>query len=154
MKFLPLVLLSALSASSTAASALGSGSPAKSFIRRTQEDCAGDGGRAQECGAANEARPEKCCEGFVCVEGASVRCIAEGGADAEVDADVEPTPADDVEEEPPAEEEVPEDDPVEEEPDDPAPVEDDPNCAKVRLQKHGRDVYVYVSQQSWKEYFV
>ena len=37
--------------------------------------CAGVDDRAQDCGAANTARPQSCCAGLVCGEGASVRCV-------------------------------------------------------------------------------
>ena len=37
--------------------------------------CAGDGGRAMECGAA-AGRPPVCCPGYECVEGAGVKCVA------------------------------------------------------------------------------
>jgi len=40
-----------------------------------RETCAGDGGRAMECGAS-EGRPPVCCPGHVCVEGAGVKCVA------------------------------------------------------------------------------
>ena len=37
--------------------------------------CATEGERSQECGAANNSRPPKCCEGFVCEPGnAKVIC--------------------------------------------------------------------------------
>lgn len=37
--------------------------------------CAGVDDRAQDCGATNTARPQSCCAGLVCGEGASVRCV-------------------------------------------------------------------------------
>ena len=51
--------------------------------------CAGVDDRAQDCGAANTARPQSCCAGLVCGEGASVRCV-EPTAGAPTAAD-EPT---------------------------------------------------------------
>ena len=39
------------------------------------QTCAGNGGRAMECGAA-AGRPPVCCPGHVCVEGAGVKCVA------------------------------------------------------------------------------
>ena len=41
--------------------------------------CAGDGERAQECGAANPTRPLSCCDGYQCADrnaGGSMRCVA------------------------------------------------------------------------------
>lgn len=137
MKFLPLALLCALSATTASAAAattlrtttISSKAP---FIRRAQEDdCAGDGDRAQECGAANADRPQNCCEGFVCAGRGSVRCVAEDGADVAANAEGEdPADADSptVEEKEDVEEPMEE----EEEPEpEPEPVEDDTNCAKV-----------------------
>ena len=55
--------------------------------------CAGVDERAQECGATNTARPQSCCAGLVCGEGASVRC-----AHPKETVSTEPTtsPTDDV----------------------------------------------------------
>mmetsp|Transcript_591 Transcript_591/g.1243 ORF Transcript_591/g.1243 Transcript_591/m.1243 type:complete len:497 (+) Transcript_591:278-1768(+) len=120
MKFLPLALLCALSATTDSAAAVSSKAPFA--VRRVQEDgCAGDGDRAQECGATNADRPQNCCEGFVCAGRGSVRCVAEDGADVAATAEEK----EDVEEEPMEEEDEPEPEP------EPEPVEDDTGCAKV-----------------------
>ena len=137
MKFLPLALIFALPITATGA-ATGpirtTTEIASPLIRRVQDDCAGDGDRAQECGATNTDRPQNCCDGFECAGRGSVRCVAVGGGTAVDVSDAgqeggEPAAEVKGDEEPPVEQgEGPEPAP---EPA-PAPIEDDPNCAKVR----------------------
>ena len=55
------------------------------------QDCAVEGGRAQDCGATNKSRPQSCCEGFVCVGGAKVVCTAAPDAAADVAGEDTPT---------------------------------------------------------------
>ena len=45
------------------------------FSANAQNVCAVAGGRARDCGAINPDRPQSCCEGFICVGGASVKCM-------------------------------------------------------------------------------
>ena len=63
--------------------------------------CAGVDERAQDCGVANTARPQSCCAGLVCGEGASVRCVDPSDAPPTAEAPTaaaEPTasPTDDL----------------------------------------------------------
>lgn len=46
--------------------------------------------RAQDCGATNTARPQSCCAGLVCEEGASVRCVEPNAGAPTTEAPTEP----------------------------------------------------------------
>lgn len=85
MKFLPCTFAVILATSSVSAvfseasaPSLGNANANDNNLRRLQDDpqnCAAKGERSQQCGATNTARPEFCCSGLICSDGASVTCL-------------------------------------------------------------------------------